>query len=197
MAATTPFEAQKRLEARRRYDQLTDLINALDTDIGRELDSERKHTLQEKRTDLVRERDTAAAELSALGWGVSDGNNDEIRAKIAELLAALDGKQPERAHKILGDIVTIDARMQAAEGAIKDHNGRIIAIERRIDPPWIVTFWRVCAVLSIICGLTAAALWRVVLFQLYLPIGIMIEGAFLGLALVCFFQANAQLERVK
>lgn len=197
MAATTPFEAQKRLEARRRYDQLTDLINALDTDIGRELDSERKHTLQEKRTDLVRERDSAAAELSALGWGVSDGNNEEIRAKIAELLSALDGKQPERAHKILGDIVTIDARMQTAEGAIKDHDGRIGAIERHIHPPWVVTFWRVCAVLAVVAGLTAAAMWPEVLFELYLPIGVMTEGAFLILALVCVFQANAQLERAR
>jgi len=197
VAATTPFEAQKRLEARRRYDQLTDLINALDTDIGRELDSERKHTLQEKRTDLVRERDMAAAELSALGWGVSDGNNEEIRAKIAELLAALDGKQPERAHKILGDIVTIDARMQTAEGAIKDHDGRIGAIERHIHPPWIVSLLRFAAAFTVLFAVIVGV-WQFPVFVLYPIIAIISEGALISLAAATLFFANAKLqERVK
>jgi hypothetical protein len=53
----------------------------------------------------------------------------------------------------------------------------------------------VCAVLSIVAGLTAAAKWPQVLFELYLPIGLIVEAAFIGLAVVCVLQANAQLER--
>lgn len=165
MSATTPFDAQRRLEAQRRYDQLTARINALDTDIGREMDSDHKLTMQQARTDLARERDAAVAELSSLGWE----------------------PQPNTA--------PIDVRLGAVEDTSRDHGRRISSIERHIYPSWVVTFWRVCAVLSIIAGLTAAAKWPQVLFELYLPIGVIVEAAFVGLAVVCVLQANAQLER--
>lgn len=53
----------KRDELQRRYDVLTKRIAALDTDVGRELDSERKLVLQERRADLDRERSAVAADI--------------------------------------------------------------------------------------------------------------------------------------
>lgn len=165
MAATTPFDAQRRLEAQRRYDQLTARIAALDTDIGRELDSEHKFTMQQARTELAKERDAAVSELSALGW------------------------EPQHT------ATTIEGRVATVEETTRDHHGRLTAIERHIHPPLIVTFWRVMAALAIVAGLTAAAVWPEVLFELYLPIGVIVEGAFVIIALICVLQANAQLER--
>ncbi len=51
-------------ELHRRYDTLTKRIAALDTDIGRELDSERKLVLQERRDDLVAARSRDMDELT-------------------------------------------------------------------------------------------------------------------------------------
>ena len=56
----------KREEMRRKYDTLTKRIAALDTDIGRELDSERKLVLQERRIDLATERDQVLADLTEI-----------------------------------------------------------------------------------------------------------------------------------
>ena len=53
-------------ELRRRYDTLTKRIAALDTDIGRELDSERKLTLSERRADALAERDQIAADVARI-----------------------------------------------------------------------------------------------------------------------------------
>jgi hypothetical protein len=123
--------------------------------------------MQQTRTDLARERDAAVAELSSLGWD----------------------PQPKTQ--------PIDLRLAAVEDTSHDHGRRISSIERRIYPSRVVTFWRVCAVLSLLAGLTAAAKWPQVLFELYLPIGLIVEAAFIGLAVVCVLQANAQLEREK
>lgn len=49
-----------------RYDILTRRIAALDTDIGRELDSERRLVLKERRADLVAERDQILDEMTAI-----------------------------------------------------------------------------------------------------------------------------------
>jgi TolB protein len=50
-------------ELQMRYDALTKRIAALDTDIGRELDSERKLVLQERQADLLAEREQVMANV--------------------------------------------------------------------------------------------------------------------------------------
>lgn len=190
----TPLDAQKRVEAQRQYNQLTARIEALDTDIGRALDSEHKFTAQQARTELAHERDSVAAQLSALGWPIGNRGDVEIREKIAELLAALDGKQPEKAHKILGDIVTIDARMQAAEGEIKSHDGRLTAIERHIHPPLTVSILRVVAFFVVLLGIALAG-FQYPVFSIYPFLGLTVEGALIVLAGVIILYANAMQER--
>lgn len=59
------LETQYR-ELERQYQTLTDRIAALDTDIGRELDSERKLVLKERRADLAAERDQVLARLKEI-----------------------------------------------------------------------------------------------------------------------------------
>lgn len=192
--AETPLDAQKRIEAQRQYDQLTARIAALDTDIGRELDSQHKYTMQEARSDLARERDVVANSLSVLGWPIGNRGDVEIREKIAELLAALDGKQPEKAHKILGDIVTIESRMQAAEGEIENHDGRITAIERHIHPPATVNALRAAALLAVLFGIVLAVV-KYPVFLIDPFIALTVEGALIILAGVILLYANAIQER--
>lgn len=59
------FEAQL-AELEKRRATLTRRIDALDTDIGRELDSERKLMLQERRQNLVNERQQVVDQLEAV-----------------------------------------------------------------------------------------------------------------------------------
>lgn len=53
-------------ELQRRYDALAKRIAALDTDIGREMDLERKLTLRERRCDLAAERDQIATDMDRI-----------------------------------------------------------------------------------------------------------------------------------
>ena len=54
------------VELEKRRVTLSKRIDALDTDIGRELDSERKLVLEERRADLESERDQVAAQLASI-----------------------------------------------------------------------------------------------------------------------------------
>lgn len=196
--AETPLDAQKRKEAQRQYDQLTARIAALDTDIGRSTDSEHTLTAQQARADLARQRDAVATELAALGWG-NESNHAEIRGKITDLLTALDSKQPEKAHKILGDIVAIEARMSAAEGTLEEHSTRLDTIERKQNPPIIVTALRIIALAVFLFAGTL--FWikdtREVLFGLFPWAGIATEGALMLAVVAILLLANAQLEKAR
>ncbi|QLQ08085.1 MAG: hypothetical protein HZY76_20195 [Anaerolineae bacterium] len=67
-------------ELQNRYETLSKRIAALDTDIGRELDSERKLVLQERRSDLAAERDQVMAELAEVEMKLS-GNRGRPRCR--------------------------------------------------------------------------------------------------------------------
>ena len=189
----TQLDAQKRKEAQARYDNINRRIEAIDRDMSSETDGERLATLREKRAGLAQDREAVSAELTALEKR-TNGDLETLQRKVGELGRVLASDHPEQAHDIITECAAALTRL---DNRVMGLEGRVTAIERHIHPPWIVTFWRVCAVLAIIAGLTAAAMWRVVRFQLYLPLGVMIEAAFLGLSLVCIFQANAQMERAK
>lgn len=66
MKTLTAYEKHLRIqkdELQRRYDTMTERISALDTDIGRELDAERKLALEKRRADIVGDRDKIIEEL--------------------------------------------------------------------------------------------------------------------------------------
>jgi hypothetical protein len=71
-------------ELQRKYDTLTKRIAAVDTDIGRELDSERKLILQERHADLVAEREQNAAEMKRI--------EDEVVSPDASVADAVVGR---------------------------------------------------------------------------------------------------------
>lgn len=76
----------QRAELQRRYDTLTKRIAALDTDIGREMDSERKWSLQERRDELATERNEVMAKLDDFDdWLVQQRvvNDQEIQEPVA------------------------------------------------------------------------------------------------------------------
>ncbi|QLQ08642.1 MAG: hypothetical protein HZY76_23465 [Anaerolineae bacterium] len=54
------------VELQSRYDTFTERIVALDTDLGRTLDSEHRLTLQQRRQELVAERSQMAAEMAQI-----------------------------------------------------------------------------------------------------------------------------------
>jgi len=58
-------------ELQRRFDVLTRRITALDTDIGRELDSERRLALEARRADLALERDAVTGEMTRLEGAIA------------------------------------------------------------------------------------------------------------------------------
>lgn len=61
MTLSTPAELQAR------YDALTTRIGALDVDISRELDTERRTLLQSRRDEMAKEREAIAGDMMLLG----------------------------------------------------------------------------------------------------------------------------------
>lgn len=191
--ADTQLDAQKRKEAQSRYDNINRRIEGIDRDIATETDGERLATLREKRAGLAQEREAANAELTAHDKR-ANGDLETLQRKVGELGQVLASDHPEHAHDIITECAAALARL---DNRVMGLEGRVTAIERHIHPPWIVTFWRLCAVLAIVAGLTSAVIWPQVLFQLYLPIGVVVEGAFVIITLICLLQANTQLERAR
>lgn len=87
-------------ELQRRYDTLTKRIAALDTDVGRELDSERKLVLQERRGDLVAERDRVLAEITTIELQLGGGQGTVMPAEPVG--AAREPRQSQAAPKVIG-----------------------------------------------------------------------------------------------
>lgn len=187
------LDAQKRKEAQARYDNINRRIEAVDRDMSSETDGERLATLREKRAGLAQDREAVSAELTALEKR-TNGDLETLQRKVGELGRVLASDHPEQAHDIITECAAALARL---DSRVLGLEGRVTAIERHIHPPWVVTFWRVCAVLAVLFGMAVAAVWPTVLFELYLPIGLIVEVGALGFALVCILQANEKLERVK
>lgn len=186
------LDAQKRKEAQARYDNINRRIEGVDRDISTETDGERLATLREKRIDLAAQRDAANSELMALD---KRGNGDLhlLQQKVNELGRVLVSDRPEDAHAIINECAAALARMDARVMGLE---GRVAAIEHRIDPPLVVTMWRAFAVLVLFFGGTL--FWvkesREVLFGLYPWAGATLEMVLVLLVIVCLLMANAKLQ---
>lgn len=124
MPASAPklhLETQ-RAELIRRYDTVTKRIAALDTDIGRELDAERKLVLQERRADLAAERDQIATDIARIEQQLAEINPAPLPNSLPTAapdlpprpgLAKLSGKQIARLQQaILDALVDYDELRQ-------------------------------------------------------------------------------------
>ncbi len=181
-------------EAHRRYDTLTKRIEALDTDIGRTTDSEQKFGLEQRRAALVAERDAVMSEMIAGQRG--NGDLEMLQQKVADLAKVLAGDHPQEAHQIImecaGALARLDERVYGLEG-------RVSAIEHHINPPLVVTMWRIMALVVVLFA--GSLFWvkdsRDVLFGLVLWAGVIVEASLVVLAVVCLLMANAKLREYK
>ena len=189
----TQLDAQKRKEAKARYDNINRRIAAVDRDIATETDGERIAALREKRDGLAADREGAAVELTALDRR-GNGDLEILQRKVSELGQALVSDNPAEAHAIINECA---AALQRMDHRVMGLEGRVTAIERHIHPPWIVTMLRVLAALTVILAGFVGA-WQFDVLVTYPVVGIMLEGALISLAVATFFFANAKLkERIK
>lgn len=188
----TPLDAQKRKELTAQYDSINRRIAAVDRDIETETDGERIAALRVKRDGYAQEREGVMAQITALNRR-GNGDLDLLQRKVSELGSVLASDHPEHAHDIITECA---AALQRLDSRVLGLEGRVTAIERHIHPPWIVTMLRVAAVFTLLLALVIGA-WQFPVLVLYPVIGVIIEGALLTLAVMCVFQANAQMERAK
>ena len=189
----TQLDAQKRKEAKARYDNINRRIAAVDRDIATETDGERISALQDKRDSLARDREGAMAELTALDRR-GNGDLEILQRKVSELGQALVSDNPAEAHAIINECAAALARL---DNRVTGLEGRVTAIERHIHPPWIVTMLRVLAAFTVLLAL-CVGVWQFDVLVTYPIIGVMLEGALISLTVATLFFANAKLqERIK
>ena len=191
--ADTQLDAQKRKEAKARYDNINRRIAAVDRDIATETDGERLATLREKRDGLAADREAAMTELTALDHR-GNGDLEILQRKVSELGQVLASDHPQEAHAIINECA---AALQRMDSRVMGLEGRVTAIERHIHPPWIVSALRIAALFTVILAVLVGA-WQFDVLVTYPVVGIMLEGALVSLAVATWFFANAKLqERVK
>ena len=186
----TQLDAQKRKEAKARYDNINRRIAAVDRDIATETDGERQTALREKRDGLAADREGAAAELTALDRR-GNGDLEILQRKVSELGSVLASDHPQEAHAIINECAATLARL---DNRVMGLEGRVTAIERHIHPPLIVNALRVVAFFVVLLGIALAG-FQYPVFSIYPFLGLTVEGALIILAGVVLLYANAIQER--
>jgi hypothetical protein len=188
--AETQLDAQKRKEAKARYDNVNRRIAAVDRDIATETDGERVATLREKRDGLAQDREAAMAELTALERR-GNGDLEILQRKVSELGHVLASDHPQEAHAIIEECALALARL---DNRVLGLEGRVTAIERHIHPPLTVSILRIVAFFVVLLGIALAG-FQYPVFSIYPFLGLTVEGALIILAGVILLYANAMQER--
>jgi hypothetical protein len=112
----------------------------------------------------------------ALRAAMAAGHNDEAMVIV------------QQCKTILGEI----------EASIDGLDGRVQAIERRLNPPWQVRLWQALAalVIALAASLFFVFQTRELLFDPWY-VGVSFEATLLALALLCWRMAMVTLERIK
>lgn len=155
-----------------------------------ETDGERLTTLREKRADLARDREGAAAELTALDKRTT-GDLDQLIRNVNKLGPAIVSDNPAEAHAIINECAEALARLDTRVSGLE---GRVTAIERHIHPPITVSILRIVAVFVVLLGIALAG-FQYPVFSIYPFLGLTVEGALIILAAVILLYANAIQER--
>lgn len=190
----TPAEAQRKHEA------LSRRIKALDDDISRELDGEHRLVLDERRAELVRERDALYAQAAAAPAAPAtpapsvSTDFDVLQRKVAELGQALSDGHPAKAQAIITDCMTA---LQTLQKEIDGLTVRVGNIERQLNPPPVVKAWRAAAFVVLLAGLLIGWWQTPILFDLYPVVGLAFEVVILLLAAACLMLARAELREHK
>ena len=187
----TPLDTQKRKELTAQYDSINRRIAAVDRDIETETDGERIAALRTKREGFAQDREGVMAQITALNRR-GNGDLEILQRKVSELGSVLASDHPEHAH----DIITECAHaLQRMDNRVLGLEGRVTAIERHIHPPWIVSALRIVALFIAILAMLVGA-WQFDVLVTYPVVGIILEGALVGLAVAMLFFANAKLQEL-
>ena len=125
----------ERDELSARYEVLCKRINALNTDISLEIDRERRVTLDERRTELEKERDAIGAQLALASWEVKANTTDvtqqmmDARILMTEnTLRGLDTKMD----KLIDQVHDIDTRQRVLEQQVSELKKQIDDVRNQV-----------------------------------------------------------------
>jgi chromosome segregation ATPase len=125
----------ERDELSARYEVLCKRINALNTDISLEMDRERRVTLDERRTELAKERDDIGAQLALASWEGKEQSTDvtqqmmDARILMTEnTLRGLDTKMD----KLIDQVHDIDTRQRVLEQQVSDLKKQIDDVRNQV-----------------------------------------------------------------
>lgn len=162
----------ERNELLARYEILCKRINALNTDIALELDRERRVTLDERRTELSKERDDIGAQLALVSWESSDTTDVTQQMMDARLsmtentLRGLDTKMD----KLIDQVHDIDIRQRVLEQQVSelkkqidDVRSQVVLVRTWNDDPDLPRTWLLAGGLAVLLALMMLVLitWRV------------------------------------
>lgn len=127
-------------------------------------------------------------------WVSEPASVNDLAARSEALKQAMAAGQSDDALAIVHQCKTILGEIETHLGGL---DGRVTAIERRINPPWQVRFWQGLAafVVAVAASLFFVYQVREVLFDPWY-IGAAFETTLLALALLCWRMAIVTLERM-
>lgn len=117
----------------------------------------------------------------------------DLGAQVKRLQEAVAAGHPQEALEIIN-------QCSATLASLKEHyeglDGRVRAIERRLDPPWQVVFWRFCATAVLLFGASLFFIYqsRALLFSPWW-MGTTFEVVLVALAVLCWRMGDVTLER--
>ncbi len=163
----------ERDELSSRYELLCRRINALNTDIGLELDRERRVTLDERRSELEKERDDLGSQLALASWegaehttGVTQQMMDARILMTENTLRGLDTKMD----KLIDQVHDIDTRQRVLEQQVSelkkqidDVRNQVVLVRTWNDSPDLPHIWLLAGGMAVLLALAMLILitWRV------------------------------------
>jgi chromosome segregation ATPase len=163
----------ERDELSARYEILCRRINALNTDISLEMDRERRVTLDERRTELTKERDDIGAQLALASWEVKESPTDvtqqmmDARILMTETtLRGLDTKMD----KLIDQVHDIDTRQRVLEQQVSelkkqidDVRNQVVLVRTWNEDPDLPRSWLMAGGMAVLLALVMLILitWRV------------------------------------
>ena len=119
----------------------------------------------------------------------------DLSAQVKRLQDAVAAGHPREALEIINQCsATLETLKEHYEGL----DGRVKAIERRLNPPWQVAFWRACAAAVLLFGMSLFFIWqtRDLLFDPWW-MGTTFEVVLAALAVLCWRMGDVTMERLR
>lgn len=153
----------ERDELSARYEVLCKRINALNTDISLEMDRERRVTLDERRTELAKERDTIGAQLALASWEVKANTTDVTQqmmdARILTTETTLRGLDTKM-DKLIDQVHDIDTRQRVLEQQVSelkkqidDVRNQVVLVRTWNDDPDLPRTWLLAGGMAVLLAL--------------------------------------------